>query len=268
MTCVIGGLVMWFVGLPLTWFFVKQHRPEYYGLLPDGATTEEEVTDTRQMIERGVEYAAEVDEVEFTLRQAMRTPAYWLLIVAQAAHGLVSPVMTIHCIPFLTDMGVDPVRAAGIMAIMISSSIPARFIGGFIADRVKTGHMRFILGGTYLLQAAGITIFLLNQTTAMLYVFFILYFVGMGLGLPLNSLLRARYFGRKGYGSIGGTSMMFMTPIGVIAPIYAGWVYDTTGSYISAFTLFATLLAISAVIMSLIRPPKPPAQVTDVDKFL
>ncbi|MBA7615447.1 hypothetical protein ES703_22728 [subsurface metagenome] len=42
MAAVIGGVVMWLVGLPLVWFFVKQHRPEYYGLLPDGATTEEE----------------------------------------------------------------------------------------------------------------------------------------------------------------------------------------------------------------------------------
>lgn len=41
-TCVIGGLGMWFVGLPLAWLFVKPRRPEYYGLLPDGATTEVE----------------------------------------------------------------------------------------------------------------------------------------------------------------------------------------------------------------------------------
>ncbi len=80
--------------------------------------------------------------------------------------------------------------------------------------------------------------------------------------------MQARYFGRKGFASIRGTTMLVLSPFGVIAPIYAGWVYDTTGSYISAFTLFAALLALSAVIMSLIRPPKPPAQVTDVDKFL
>ncbi|MFC2072665.1 MFS transporter, partial [Chloroflexota bacterium] len=32
MTCVIGGIVMGLVGLPLVWFAFKRHRPEYYGL--------------------------------------------------------------------------------------------------------------------------------------------------------------------------------------------------------------------------------------------
>jgi nitrate/nitrite transporter NarK len=61
---------------------------------------------------------------------------------------------------------------------------------------------------------------------------------------------------------------MFVAPAGVIAPIYAGWVYDTTGSYITVFTLFVVLLVVSAAILPFIRPPKPPAQVTDVRKFL
>ncbi len=39
--------------------------------------------------------------------------------------------------------------------------------------------------------------------------------------------------------------MIFTTPVGVVAPIYAGWVYDNNGSYIPAFTLFAALFAIS-----------------------
>jgi nitrate/nitrite transporter NarK len=80
--------------------------------------------------------------------------------------------------------------------------------------------------------------------------------------------MRARYFGRKAFGSIGGTSSMFVTPVGVIAPIYAGWVYDTTGSYMTAFTLFAVLLVVSASILPFIRPPKPPAQLTDVRQIL
>ena len=62
--------------------------------------------------------------------------------------------------------------------------------------------------------------------------------------------------------------MLFMTPIGIAAPIYIGWVYDTTGSYITAFILVAVLLAFSAVLMSLVVPPKPPAQATDIRKIV
>jgi len=268
MTCLIGGLVMVLVGLPLAWFFLKQHRPEYYGLLPDGTSPEEGVADADKMIDRGVEYAAEVQEVEFTIRQAMKTPAYWLLIVVHGVHGLAASAINIHCIPFLTDIGIDPLGAAGMMAIMVGASIPARPISGFLSDRISRNKLRFLLATAYLLQGIGLAIFLLNQTTAMIYIWFVLYGLGMGAAWTLSSPVRARYFGRKAFGSIGGSSMMFLTPIGVAAPIYLGWVYDTTGSYMTGFTLMAALLVAAAVVASFILPPRPPAQVTDIRKIM
>ena len=102
----------------------------------------------------------------------------------------------------------------------------------------------------------------------MIYVWFILYYIAQGASLPLNSIVRARYFGRKAFGSIGGSSLMFVAPFGMIAPIYAGWVYDTTGSYISAFTIIGILLTFSGVLAATIMPPKPPAQITDVRKIV
>ena len=220
------------------------------------------------MIDRGVEYAAEIEEIEFTLRQALRTRTYWLIMVIGAIPDLVYPVMGIHLIPFLTDRGIDPVQAAGMMAIMLSASMPARFVGGLIADRVRRDHLRFLLGAVPLLQAIGITVFLLNQTTAMIYVWFILWGVGFGAGLTIGSLMMTRYFGRKAYGSIEGSSALFMLPIGVVGPIYVGWTYDTSGSYMTAFILLAALLAVSAVLFPLVKPPKPPAQVTDVRRIV
>ena len=220
------------------------------------------------MIDRGVNYAAEVREVEFTLRQATRTPAYWLLIIAQSVRTVGFSAILTHGVPFLTDMGIEPVKAALLIGTIILTSTPSRLIGGFLADRVQTRYLRFLIAGAFLLQAVGIAVFLLNQTIAMIYVFLILFWIGVGIALPLTAGIRARYFGRKAFGSIQGTSMIFLTPVGVVAPIYAGWVYDNTGSYIPAFTLFAALFAISAVLVSLAYPPKPPAQVTDVRKFL
>jgi len=269
MTCVIGGLGIWFVGLPLAWLLVRPRRPEYYGLLPDGTKTEAKPgEDASRMIDRGVNYAAEVQEVEFTLRQALRTRAYWLLIAAVSVRMVGFSAILTHGVPFLTDMGFEPVKAAALLGIIILTSTPTRLIGGFLMDRIQTRYLRFLMAGAFLLQAVGIVTFLLDQTIAMIYVFLILFWVGVGIALPLEAGIRARYFGRKAFGSIGGTSMIFTTPVTVIAPIYAGWVYDTSGSYIPAFTLFAILFGISALLVSLAYPPKPPATVTDVRKFL
>ena len=260
MTCVIGGVVVWLIGLPLVLLFVKQHRPEYYGLLPDGARIDEKASGTNKLTEQGVKYAAEAAEVDFTLKQAVKTPTFWLLIIATAVPGLVEPVMRTHSVPFLTDLNIDPLKAASFLTILTLSSVPARLLGGFMVDRIKKEYLRFLLAGGYFLQAVGIIVFLLNQTIAMIYLWFVIYGIGHGIAMSILIPMRGRYFGRKAFGSIMGLSSMFLTPIGVVAPIYAGWVYDTTHSYINAFTLFAVMLVIAAVIMSFIHPPKSPDQ--------
>ena len=263
-TCVIGGVVMGIIGLPLAWFFMKKERPEYYGLLPDGTTTQGEVAGQGQMIDRGIAYAAEVEEVEFTLRQAIKTPTYWLLMLVNACHSLAMPAINIHGIPFLTDIGIDPLLAAGILALMVGASIPGRLIGGVLADRIRKQNLRFLMGGAYLLQAVGFAVFLLNQTIPMVYLWFVLYGIGMGVGFAVMAPMRARYFGRKAFGSIAGSSRLFMTPVGIAAPIYLGWVYDTTGSYLSAFTLLGGLVGLAGVMALFVRPPKQPAKITDI----
>ena len=202
------------------------------------------------------------------ISQAIRTPAFWVLAAANTVHSMAMPAINIHGIPFLTDRGIDPLVAAGILAMMVSVSIPFRLVGGFLADRVRKDHLRFIIVGAYFMQALGFAVFLLNQSTAMIYVWFILYGIGQGVSLTPLTAMRARYFGRKAFGSIQGIATMLNTPVGVAAPIYVGWVYDTTGSYITAFTLIAALLTFSTVLAAFVLPPKPPAHITDISKFV
>ncbi len=264
-TCFIGGVVMAVVGLPIAWFLIKPHRPEFYGLLPDGARISEEVAASQEkMLEHGAKYAAEVNEVEFTLRQAIKTRAFWLLFLVQSIPSLIGPVMTLHCIPFLTDRGIDPVRASAIMAMMIFFSLPTRFLGGVIADRLDIRHLRFIKTGSYILQGIGVVFFLYHPTITVIYIWFILYGLGQGFSMTISPLMRARFFGRKAFGSIQGVAMALMTPIGVLAPVYAGWIYDTTGSYDFAFQLFAALLGADVILSLFLLPPKPPENLTDV----
>ena len=60
---------------------------------------------------------------------------------------------------------------------------------------------------------------------------------------------------------------MILMPFAMAAPIYAGWVYDNTGSYLDGFKIFAGLLVLGAVLIFCARPPKPPAEISDVRKF-
>ncbi|MFC2020417.1 MFS transporter [Chloroflexota bacterium] len=257
MACVIGGVIMLIVGLLLTKLFVRDHRPEYYGLLPDGASVEASLKeDTGQMVNKGVEYAAEVEELEFTFRQAVRTPTYWMLILSYLGPSVTMGSLSLHFIPMLTDMGMSPTKAAATVTIASLSNPVSRFFSGFLSDRVGKKHLRFVLGGSFLMQAGAITLFVMNQTEAMVYPFFILYFSGQSINMIIRPLVSGRYFGRKAIGSIQGSLMVVVMPLGILAPVYIGWVYDTTGSYVDAFTIVASLLAFSSLFIFLARPPK------------
>jgi MFS family permease len=267
-TCLVWSGVM-FAGIPLSWAFVRQKRPEYYGLLPDGVAVEpgaEAGIDV--LLDSGVEYATDFQETEFTLRQAMRTPAYWIIVLSWICASVVIGGFNIHVIPFLTDMEIEPTVASGMMAMMVFFTIPARFFGGFLTDHVRKDRLQFLVAGAFLLQAIGIAAFLLHQTIAMVYVLLVLYGFGSGAPTPLRLSLMGRYFGRKAFASILGTAMLFGAPISLIAPVYSGWVYDTTGSYINAYTTFAALAALAAFLMCLVRPPRPPDTVTDIRRIM
>jgi sugar phosphate permease len=255
--CLFGGIVMWAIGLPLVWFFIKSKRPEYYGLLPDGAKVSE--SETQDLVKAGAEYTAKTGEIDFTAREAMKTSAFWLLIVVTMMNGALYPVMNIHGIPFLTDRGMSSIVAARTMSIYITASIPARFLGGLLADRVTSDAIRFLRAGAYALQSAGVALFLFsNQSLIALYAFFIMYGVGMGAAMPMTPIIQARYFGRTNYGLIAGLSRAMNMPVGIAGPVLAGYIYDVTGSYMLGFKLMAILIAAAAVLMAMVTQPKPP----------
>lgn len=268
MACVIGGVIMFVVGLPLIIFFVRDHRPEYYGLLPDGVKTEDETGSSERMMERGAKYAAEAQEVEFTLRQAIKTPSYWMIVLAQATFGSTHRALSLHIMPFLTDMNIEATSAAAMVTLTGLFSLALRFVGGVVADRIRISYLRFFFGGSYLLKAAALAVIVMNQSTPAIYVFLTLNYISFGISMTLGSFIWGRYFGRKAFGSIRGFSMVFMMPMAFLVPIYTGWVYDTSGSYLTAFITLAIIAATAGVFMFFAPPPKPPAQVTDFNKFL
>jgi cyanate permease len=68
--------------------------------------------------------------------------------------------------------------------------------------------------------------------------------------------LWARYFGRRAYGAILGSTLAVHVPIALVAPVYIGWIYDRSGSYISVIIAMAVFSAIAGVIVSLVAPPR------------
>jgi cyanate permease len=258
-TCLAWGTLL-FACAPMILIFVKQKRPEYYGLLPDGVRAGSKgESDKEEIISRGVEYASGIQENEFTFKQALSTRTFWMIAVSYCLFATVSGGFPVHVIPFLTDIGISQITASGMMSMMVFFMIPSRFFSGFGADRIKKGYLQFLLAGAFALLTMGLGIFLMNPRPNLVYILLIPYGLSSGAVTPLVLLILGRYFGRKSFGAIFGTCMMLVGPAQLVAPAFAGWIYDTTGKYIIALTVFAGLAFAAMLIMFFVRAPRLPA---------
>jgi len=255
-TCLIWGLIM-LASIPFAYILVKPQRPEYYGLLPDGAEIGPGVEKSREgMIERGVSYASSLQETEYTFKQALKTSTYWLLIIGFTVHNFIAGGFNVHVFPFLTDIGIDEAAAGGMMGLMVFFTIPSRFFGGLFADRVAKRYIQFLLVGAFLLQVIGISTFILSRSIFSVYVLLACHGLSSGAMTPLVILILGRYFGRKAFGAILGTMIAFLAPMGLFSPVYYGWVFDRYLSYDIAFITALIMAAIAAVTTFFIRAPR------------
>lgn len=246
-TCLLWGIIM-FASLPLAYWLVKPQRPEYYGLLPDGAGVNPVIQKDRDTVnERAAGNLSGLAETEYTFQQAMKTSTFWLLIIGFTVHNILAAGLNVHFIPFLTDFGIAPAVASGMMGMMVFFTIPSRFFGGIITDRLPKSRLHFLLIVAFLLQVIGIGSYLTFRNLPAVYVLLACHGLSAGAVTPIILLILGRYFGRKAFGSILGAMLAFIAPLGMISPVYYGWVFDTTGSYDLAF-ITAIVLASGAVI--------------------
>ena len=178
--------------------------------------------------------------------EALQTARFWLLalsffIVSGTTGGVVS-----HLVPLLTDRGVSPQSATGMVGIAGIALIGGRLLAGFLLDRI---HAPYVAAAFFLTPLMGIVVLLstLRQEAAAAGTVLI----GMGLGaeVDLIAFLLSRYFGMRSFGEIYGYFFaIFMMGAG-LGPFAMGVSFDRTGSYNLMLACFAFALAMAALPM-------------------
>ena len=142
-TFVVTGIGTLLVGVPTA--LVMRHRPEQYGMLPDGETRETERGQPLD-IRGGSEEATDVAEPEaekepdigMTVMEALKTKPFWALSFGFAIRLLVTGAATLHAIPLVEDLGYSQTTAAAVLGSMGMVSIIGRLGGGFLNDGLGT----------------------------------------------------------------------------------------------------------------------------------
>jgi cyanate permease len=255
MTCLIWAALL-LIGVPFVIALIKNERPEFFGLLPDG-----EKNGTHLKMESGVRWAraaadaADLQASEFGLRDALRTGSYWILTLCLFTQSFIMTGFNTHFIPFLTEMNIAPVVAGSMMGIMLFFSIPSRFFGGLFADRVGKDRMKILLALPFAFIILGMAAFLIHPSIETIYLLMFFYGLAHGLPTPLILVSISRYFGRKAFGAICGTAVMCMSPAAFISPVLAGWIFDSTGSYSVAFVVFASISLVVIIALGFLKVP-------------
>jgi MFS family permease len=193
--------------------------------------------------------------LDWELRAALRTWALWVIVAAFSMGVLGLNLVNSQAILHLTDQGIGPVLAGGVIGTMGLLSVVGRLSGGFFGDRLEP---RWLLSLGLLCQAAGLITLLLADRDALVYIFALLFGVGFGLGIVTGPLMLANYFGVGSFARINAATGVITLGFTAFGPTIAGHASDTLNSYTLVFGLFSALAVVLAVPLLLLKPPQPP----------
>lgn len=245
----LGGMV-WVVAMVPSFLFLRQ-RPEQMGLRPDGDPPDPPVPSPNDddTLPRP---STPTEEPQWTLREAVRSPALWLLTLAAGQGSIVGAGVNLHLFSYLTDKGIPEYVAVGITSVLFIMGGVGGLAWGFLAERLP---IRFCVSASFFLASICVLVLMQVNGTAMAFVFAISYGFILGGWNILISLMIANYFGRRSLGTITGFIAPFQLAANSVGPIAAGLAYDMTGGYVPAFIMFAVSYLLASFWMLLAKPP-------------
>ncbi|MFC2006125.1 MFS transporter [Chloroflexota bacterium] len=249
----ILGITILVICLPLS--LLVRHKPEKYGYLPDG----EQINSA---IHRESPVLSQTGEVDSGVKQALKSRAFWHIGLATAFQFLASSAVFTHVMPYLSSVGIA--RSTSSLVVMGTPiiSIVGRLGSGWLSDRL---NRRLVVAGCLTSSCLGILFFsyTTNEEMGLLIPFVVLFGIGWGGIGTMRAVLMRAYFGRSNFGTILGFIMAMQAIGNIIGPLFAGWVFDSWGSYNTAWLVFAFTLFAGIIIIVTMPPVRTNLQVPD-----
>jgi MFS family permease len=248
----LSGLGLIWVGVPLA--LLVQRSPESIGLLPDGAVPPNAVDASKTR--NPYVGSARTQDPDFTLRQAMRTWAFWMFILATTTRVAVYNAITVHFVPIMVWKGASEQRAAAMLAVTALMSLPSHLLVGWIADYVSKPRL---MGVCMAIGASSLLFLAYGESEWSLWVFTVL-FTFMEAIFPVGWATVGDFFGRKSFATVRGTMSFFYLWGPALGPVITGAIYDRYQSYDPMMSAFITLALIAGCLYALLVKPFPPRQ--------
>jgi MFS family permease len=177
--------------------------------------------------------------VPITLREAMRTQAFWLLIAAFFFGNISSQTLHVHQVAHLVDQGLSAMLAAMVVGVVGFSSIFGKIGGGWLSDRFEREAV--YVGGITIMVASAFALLSLgaNPSPWGAYGYAVLLGVGYSATASLIPAMVSDRFTGRHFGAIVGVTLIGSSAGSAVGPWVAGRLYDATGSYTIPFLIAA-----------------------------
>jgi len=176
------------------------------------------------------------------LRRAVRTPAFWALLIAFASYSAGQSAAIFHLVPLLNEMHMDPTTVVAILAIIGPMQVAGRV--AIIAFAKNVSARTIGIFSLLVPPLAMLVLLLAPPTPAWVGLSVALYGGANGMTTIVRGTVIQEVLGRAGYGVINGALSFPATILRALAPAVAALVFDLAGGYDRVLWLiFAVYLA-------------------------
>ncbi len=237
-TAIIAGIIVMCIGIPIS--RIIRYEPEPYGYKPDGDNANAEPKSAPLLDSLNeTSIAQNISShygTDFTVKQAVKTQAFWLMATGHSLALLIISVVSLHQVPYLESiLGFSRNSAATIVMAMTATSMLGQVIGGFIGDKYNKAYIASV---TILGHSAGLYLLAIADDYTLVLVSALIQGFSWGIRTPVLISIRGEYFGRKSYAMIMGISQTIMMIGMIIGPVFAGYFADYF-SYSLGFKIIA-----------------------------
>ena len=255
---IVLGIMVYAIALGPAALLIAQ-RPEDVGLLPDGDSPDapDEVNESAQSSD-----AEAADQgLEWTTREALRTPALWVLALGTGFLFLLQSGTNTYQADLLRSKGIDLALSQFSIVINAAGTGIGSLLWGRVLEQMRVSYTYAIVA---LVMAVACGIFVIAETVWLAFIGAGLFGVAVGGILVVPPVAYANFFGRQSLGTIRGVTEPFTSLGQAIGAVASGLVFDfTDGSYIIAFIIYTALAVLTAAALLLARPPRHPSLAAD-----
>ena len=199
------------------------------------------------------EQASAWRDVDYTVHEALRTPAFWILALFSMVGFMAQAGVSLHQAAHYADAGVPHVQAAFVATAFALGQIPGGMVWSLAGRRLP---VRVMLAVSAVWLAGGV--FGIGFTHLLLWGIVFGFLFGGGVG-GLHTLLRlawADYYGRVNLGAIRGLTLPAQIGGQAIGPVVSGFMFDASGDYFLPFVIFGSAVGLAALLVLTAVPPR------------